>query len=392
MSAGSQPRIAFVGWNTFQFLHFSRIARQFPGSAFIVEKRKKSFEVFASGPFEDLDVGILELDRPQMEAIDGEYDVLVCQTPFAGMERIRKSRIAMLQYGYAKEAHNFAPWRAFGDVCMTFGAYASRKIEPFCPAIATGNPRYDGWTTSTFRDRAMATHGQRLDPSRKTILYAPTWGELSSSSHFDGAVLALAADYNLILKIHHNSLLEGNPFAGAAGKPFITVCGADDDLVELLAISDGMISDYSGAIFDAIHCRVPVILLNHSEAGVHASAKSDGFSLEQARRDELGHQVSQASALGPAVAETIAAAASWIKRLEPFRSDLFTDTDDATGQACRVLHDLHAGLYHQNQTQQYIRTEMRNYYTCRRELSSARTFSGFLSMLDREIRKKLPGS
>lgn len=350
------PRVAFVGWNPFQFLHFSSVFPHFPEATLIVEKRRSRwqtscFENHVADPSR-----IVHCDRRAMRDLDGKYDVLVCQTPFHGIDGIRESRIAMLQYGYAKEAHNYGAWRSFADVSMTFGPHASARMAPFCATVATGNPRYEDWSSEPFREAARAKLADRLDPEKKTVLYAPTWGELSSYSSFADAVLALADEFNVILKVHHITERGGEkPMEPVRGK-FGVIHGALDDIVELLTQADVLISDYSGAIFDAVYCQVPIVLVTDPALRFPPDCTCDPFSMERARRGELGESVSTAGDLRAAVRR---ATNTSFTPPAALRDELFVDASGAAGRVAEVIHQAAAGVFSPTPEQARLRDEWR---------------------------------
>jgi hypothetical protein len=355
MAKVEHPKVGFIGWNPFQFLHAARIVAKFPDATLIVEKRRSAwrrsdFELPGLESFP-----ILRCRRSSMKNLDGKFDVLVCQTPFAAIGEIRISKIAMLQYGYAKEAHNYGAWRSFADVCMTYGPYASRKIMPFAPCVATGNPRFEAWRNPEFHRRAREKYSTMLDPARKTVIYAPTWGELSSHDAFADAVAALSAEFNVLVKVHHLSARFGSRPGDPLRRKFAHLCGAEHDLIELLALADVLLSDFSGAIFDAIQAEVPVVLLGG--AAVHDGSRSDRHSLEQARRSELGQVATTPGDVASAVHRALAPDEA-DPALARLRDDLFIDPAGASERAARTIHELAAGAYSRSQSQEYMRHEM----------------------------------
>lgn len=370
------PRVGFVGWNPFQFLHFQSVMSRIPGAACVIEDHKAARGGFRHEMPPCAPGGVLRLDRTGMRSLDGRFDVLVCQTPFTGIEDIRTSRIAMMQYGYAKEAHNFAPWRAFGDVCLTFGPHGSRGISPFCECVTTGNPRFEAWEDPGFRREAMERHGRDLDPAKKTVLYAPTWGGLSSGGDFSKAVAALASRFNVILKVHHNTEagLSGSRAAGTEG--FSLVRGAGDDLISLLAVSDVLVTDYSGAIFDALHAAIPVVLLDSDDGS--AESKSDAHSLERSRRDSLGVRAASPRDVEAAVDAALGGGGPDRESLDALRRELFINPSGAAGRAAQAILDLAAGAHPLTQTRGYVRLEMAALYRCRGEFRRLRMVRDFL--------------
>jgi hypothetical protein len=378
--------VGFVGWNPFQFIHFAPVIAHIPGAEMVIEKKH--------GIWKSLDPRVLgipasrvhHLGARQMRELDGQFDVLVCQTPFTGIENLRESRLAMLQYGYAKEAHNFGAWRSFADVCMTYGPYASRKIEPFAPCVATGNPRYEDWKNESFHLAALRMYSAQLDPSKKTILYAPTWGGLSSFEHYSDAVGALSNDYNIVLKIHHNTQRLAKNSLDPVRRKFGVIHSAEDDIVELLSIADVLITDCSGAIFDAIYCNKPVILLDLPAAEIAAGSISDSHSLEQARRGELGTRVGCPGALRETLRRVLEMETSGPPQPSGLRDELFIDATGATRRASKVIVDLAAGCFSPSQTQQYIRNEMAALYSCRADFRMTRIARDFLMSRFERIR------
>lgn len=374
MDTPANPSIGFVGWNPFQFLHFSRLIDEFPNASLVLEERRKAATSYDLDQLPCAKLPVVRLDRKGMHGLDERFDILVCQTVFAGIEHIRSSRIAMLQYGYAKESHNYGAWRAFGDLCLTFGPYASRKIEPFCHSAAVGNPRYEDWNDPSFHSRAKERHARGLDPDRKTILYAPTWGPLSSYDAFADAVAVLTSEFNVILKIHHITQREGAAVTDRIRRKFPRLAAADDDIVELLSVADVMISDYSGAIFDAVYCRTPIVLLDTPGAESREESRSDPHSLERARRHDLGQVVASAADLTQAVRRALESGPA----NDALRDDLFVDAGGAARRAAAAIRELAAGRYQQTQHQAYIRQELRAHHRCKSELRARLFLPGIL--------------
>jgi len=367
----SMPRIGFIGWNPFQFLHIRSIAAAFESACFVIEKRKEHISEFSDDILNDPNIPTLIWDRSKMALLDGVFDILICQTPFFRIEAFSKTKIVMVQYGYAKEPHNYGAWRAFADLCLTYGPYANRKIEPFCPAVPVGNPRFDVWHQDSFHQRAKASHSAHIDPSRKTVLYLPTWGELSSVDQYLETVYSLASKYNVLLKMHHNTQLLEPDRAAKVTAGAIRHYGANDDLLELLSVADIVISDYSGAIFDAIYCGKPVVLANTDISKQIGGKKIDNFSLEYSRRGELGIVANNPIELIQAVQSAAENPEQCTKSYKALHQELFTETSNATENAKKALIDLWNGHYNQNQAQMYVRTELKDLYNTKRQLAIA---------------------
>jgi CDP-Glycerol:Poly(glycerophosphate) glycerophosphotransferase len=364
MSEPIAARVGFIGWNPFQLNHVRGLVEAMPGACFVLERRKNHIEQFPPELLGEFSAPVLVWERDKIAQLDGAFDVLVCQTPFSGIESFKKTRIAMIQYGYAKEAHNYGPWRSFAELTLTYGEYAAEKIAHFCPVAATGNPRYDDWHQADFHHRARQRHA--LDPNKATLLYAPTWGKNSSVEQYLGPICQLATDYNVLVKTHHNTeLLEAER---RDGLDFASVrhLGASADLLELLSVADLVISDFSGAIFEALYCQKPLVLVGQPN---ELDEKVDRFSLERSHREQLGLVVHHPGELPAGIQEALAAKNALVERNEVLRGRLFNLEPGATQRAVEALEGLSRGEWVPTQLQGYIRKEMSALYRAQAQLA-----------------------
>lgn len=340
-----------------------------PGACFVLERRQSAINAFSEELLGDPKLPVMVWKQGNLAALDGVFDVLVCQTAFGGIEAFSKTRIAMIQYGYAKEPHNYGAWRAFADLNLTYGPYAADKIANFSPVVVSGNPRYDDWFFPEFHLNSAEKYRQRLDSRKQTVLYAPTWGDLSSVDSFMAAVHELSNDFNVLIKMHHNTDLLESARRGSISGHGVCYLGANDDLLELMSIADVVISDYSGAIFDAMFCRKPLVLLNAQVEVM--SNKIDVHSLEYARREEIGLQVARPYLLRPTVAQALQAPGVLLERSAALRNELFVDKPGATERAASAIVALAQGEFVRGQMQSYVRKEMIAFYQTKTKLTAA---------------------
>lgn len=289
--------IAFCAWNAFQVRHFRPLLDAMPEAVLMVERRSIAGAIDLRG----LNVAPFE---PRA------HRVVVAQTRFPGMELVK--RLALLQYGYAKGAHNWGDWRR-GSVTLTYGRHATQRLRGVCETRETGNPGYDGLAAG----------------SGGGVLYAPTWGPLSSMETHLQAVAAMALDWPVTIKAHHLTELKERDRWAALKRAGVRVCGAGDDLLPLVAAADVVISDYSGAIFDAVWFRKPIVLTNNP---VQMGGKLDAGSIEVARRDEIGATVPPAGLSAAVRAATFTA--------DALRRDLFNDEPGATQRAAQAIREM----------------------------------------------------
>ncbi|KIE89203.1 CpsA [Actinobacillus pleuropneumoniae] len=249
-------KIAFIAWNSFQVLHFKPLLQALPCALLIIEKRRRSVPI-CKDILRDINNNIAYIRHTDIYAkIDGNFDVLVAQTAFEQLYLFRHTKIALLQYGYAKEPHNYGTWRALADLNLVYGSYAYERISYFSPTEITGCPRYDLWYLPSFHQKAKENYAKVLDTNKKTIVYAPSWGELSSLPLYIEEIKKLSSSYNVLVKLHHNTLLLANKHQNYESLyPNLHFFYESEDLLSLISVADIVISDFSGAIFDAIFCK-----------------------------------------------------------------------------------------------------------------------------------------
>ena len=132
--------------------------------------------------------------------------------------------------------------------------------------IEVGYPRNDFLFKYTKKDVENIKNKLGIDKDKKVIFYAPTWRNYEYDSNkysyayqnhldFDKLLKKLGKDYVILFKAHNQ---EENSADVSNYKGVIDVSKIDD-INELYIISDLMISDYSGAIFDYANLRRPMV-------------------------------------------------------------------------------------------------------------------------------------
>src|SRR5437763_15131415 len=106
-------------------------------------------------------------------------------------------------YAAGKSGWNLAGWNNVYDLILCFGPYHANEFAKRTGAVVVqmGYPRLDGYFNE-------ATDASRLkkrfdcDPDKQTVVWLPTWRELSSVGLFDRQVSALTEKYNVVVKLH----------------------------------------------------------------------------------------------------------------------------------------------------------------------------------------------
>jgi hypothetical protein len=168
-------------------------------------------------------------------------------------------------YGLAKEEWNHAWWNAFYHRILCYSHYSQHALDIGGSAKVVGNPRFDEWHNHTY-DTALPK-SLKLNAKKQTILYAPTYGALSSLPHWAEQLSRLSHEYNVVTKLHHGTLHRPEEAASLALAQRYLKNRIDDPqhLLALIAQADYVLTDSSGFIFDAIHMNKRVILLSWSE-------------------------------------------------------------------------------------------------------------------------------
>ncbi|MEZ4326869.1 MAG: CDP-glycerol glycerophosphotransferase family protein [Polyangiales bacterium] len=327
--------IAFTCWNPFQVRHFLPVLNRIPDATLVLEIRGRRASAVRPELVNESPVPVVFWPSRRMRALDGMFDVIVCQTRFDGIEEIRHSKVAMLMYGLAKETYNYGEWRRHGQLHLAYGPRSKERLETYGDVVVVGNPRFDQWHEPSFHERARRRFDAFVCDDKKTVLYAPTWGDLASVDRYFDAVVGLSSEHTVLIKIHHNTDIIERERRVALAKRNVHLFGADDDIYELLSVSDVLLSDYSGAIFDGLCAKRPVILLQGNEPP--DSQKIDHASIEYAARDRIGPVVTTPSELRGALETHFRAPALFGPRNSDLCRQLIDDRPDASGRAAEAL-------------------------------------------------------
>lgn len=167
-------------------------------------------------------------------------------------------------YAAGKSGWNLLGWNDLYDVILCFGPYHAAAFEKLSDAVVVqmGYPRFDRYfTTSPDRRELQKQYG--CDPSKKTVVWLPTWKSLSSVGLFDQEISALADKYNVVVKLHP-LMPESEPERVVALKrySFTRMIADSSDNLPLYQLADFMLFDYGGPPFGAIYTDKNMILLN----------------------------------------------------------------------------------------------------------------------------------
>ena len=181
-------------------------------------------------------------------------------------------------------------------LCLVPGSQLGERLaELGARAIEiVGYPKTDGFFDGSLDAPAI---GRRLglDPGKRTILYAPTWGEASSAPFLTDAVDALAADYNIIVKLHDLSPTQWREKYRSLSA---VLFNEDADITECLFVADLLISDFSSTIFEFAQLHRPIISFGMSDELLATKAIDPAWWA-------ITRRVSDKAELAPAVAQML---------------------------------------------------------------------------------------
>ncbi|MFJ7185422.1 CDP-glycerol glycerophosphotransferase family protein [Lysinibacillus xylanilyticus] len=265
----SSYTIGITCTTVFHYVHFKRIEHQLKGKGYKViyiiytpyftkERVNRLIEVFQANNvqycgFEDLFLGNIKFDillspyyMPSYQLVD---------------KNIKKVR---LLYGYAKDRWNYAEWNEGFDLILSYGDYATERLEKYAPTVNIGHPRQRNTYKSELKDIQGARVNRQILATKESIVYCPTWSDLSSLQQFIDSIEELTKDFNVIVKLHHGNVLSLDKSIWESLYHLENVYLFDEftDLFDLLQFADAVISDYSGAIFDAMLFKIPIVLLD----------------------------------------------------------------------------------------------------------------------------------
>lgn len=137
------------------------------------------------------------------------------------------------------------------DCILCAGDYDANYLNVFARTVKTGNMKYINFKKR--KDRKT---------SKKNLLYLPTYGDGCSIDEIIEEINNLRKEYYVIAKVHH-----GTSFLKNETERIEKIKNSVDEfydyhkeLSELLEITDVVLTDNSGSIFEAIYTEIPVAI------------------------------------------------------------------------------------------------------------------------------------
>lgn len=266
-------KVGFIISHPFHVFLYRPLIEQLDNPLLIIETRKSTPFNFSPKFFETLPCEYVKLDENQIKLADQQVDVIFVMTPKHLSAQFQKAKTIVMQYGMAKEYYNYGLWRSRGDLNMMYGPYSHDTVKGYAVSRAVGNMRLDGYSPAQ-------TGGGGL-------LYIPTYGELSSLREFVKILPKLDPSVPVRIKLHHASeFADKDIIKRLADYPQVTIVSGYADAFDELSSADIVMSDYSGAIFDAVFLKRPLVLFQ--PGFVQTKQRTGDDSIEIAQGAEFG--------------------------------------------------------------------------------------------------------
>jgi hypothetical protein len=232
----------------------------------------------------------------------------------------------------------FVEGRYWMDVIKRFG------FENAAEWVMTGVPKLDTLFWEGYYDREKILTGLHLDPTRKTVLYAPSYRP-SCIPFIKEKIARVADSCNLIIKLHPYSW-EGKYASPGQSSLYVKLTGKDRrialvprddfDFHPYMFAADTVISDTSSAL---------AICLAHKKVGIVADfpyprmTHSDGIPIVSDEPHDYLTDVfvhfSRVEDLTDAVAHAVNPSAEMMRKLLEYRGYYFTGLDGKAGERAK---------------------------------------------------------
>jgi hypothetical protein len=197
-----------------------------------------------------------------------KYRYLVSNHPVDASGEPLIKRLAQINvrfmYAAGKSGWNLSNWNSLYDVILCFGPYHAEYFSRHTTAtiVQIGYPRLDRYFSPS-QDAATLSSAFGCSPEKKTIVWLPTHGTISSLGHFDEEIAALTEHYNVLVKVHPLTP-QSDPAAieTLSRLPFTRLILDATDNLPLYKIADYMLFDYGGPPLAGIYTNKKMILLN----------------------------------------------------------------------------------------------------------------------------------
>ncbi len=236
------------------------------------------------------------------------------------------------------------------DLLCVPGPYHRQRIAEggrvFIPVVATGFPKLDKLFDPNGPSREQLLKRYKIDPSKRVVLYAPTFNMSLSSIPILWMRVAELADEDtvLLIKLHSSSLPEFKDSYRELAETHKNVIYSDDpDITNLLRVADVMVTDVSSVMMEFMALDKPVVLFDNPNQ--YTYRHYDPRDIEYAWRD-VGIRASTLDEVKDAVARSFANPGEFHAKRKEYGELILADRQGgASANVVTAIRDLLAGAY-----------------------------------------------
>lgn len=251
-----------------------------------------------------------------------------------------------LTYGAGKELTQVRFSRRYNDLILAYGERDHKLFSLFTEAKIVGNPKFDDWFNDEIDYSFLREINENIIKDRKTLLYLPTHGNLSSLKELISELKLMLNFYNVIVKMHYVTTQEEPETIKELSDIGIIVVQDDFDLLPLLKVSDVVLSDNSSAIFDAILADKPLVVtdfisgveldikykkLSDSSRGSVGPLTYSGSIEQLVKKDGSLITVKKPKDLSGAIKEALQDGEYYKQKRKKIRNEIFSFNDGKSG-------------------------------------------------------------
>lgn len=158
------------------------------------------------------------------------------------------------QYGMAKPSWNLDSWSRHFDFIFCNSLYDNAVLKAYTQTEIVGMIKYANF------NRKKETN------DKYNLLYLPTYGKESSIELVIKHIKDLTDKFNVTVKLHHGTSFLEHDRVNLIRSVIPDVLDHRTSLVSLIEKADVILSDGSGAIFDALYTDTPIVIFQHTKA------------------------------------------------------------------------------------------------------------------------------
>lgn len=368
-------RVGIACTTIFHYIHFQQIAEELTYKGFLVKfiiytpRYVKNRYSRLQNFFEEKSVQFCSFEELFDHKV--QFDVILAPYFLPGFQLLNSNiKKVRCLYGYAKDCWNYAEWNKGFDLILSYGPYAEKRLSHYTHVVNIGHPRI----RNEYKEVLVDIKGdifEKTKESKPVLLYSPTWANLSSLEAFVENIESFQGDFVTIVKLHHGNVLSDNTSIWRSLKDSKDLYLFDErtDLFDLLYHTDVVLSDYSGAIFDAMLFRKPIILIDTLQKNIMDTGKINLYNMQNIALYRNDSKLNNKLSLDIAVRQILPHAydTDVIKKLikdalleknipyEKLLSELYSFEDDQASKraASSIENLLQTGVYKKNLEEDY---------------------------------------